>query len=465
MSNDIDQLKKAYVILKEKLKKLQMNLNPKKCEILSENQNDLIVDEEENITLYSKTQTKYLGQIINSRGEPMEIIKTSELKRISSTINNTTSMLSRRARIKIYKTYIRCKYQHLIPLIATTDNLLISWKNIRKNIFNDTLVGNTLPREAAVLMEISYYNIIVKPTLKLLNNISLRTNDNFQVNTQIVFIKKAIKNIFKTWLQAEPNLTTKMKEMIDDFISKNILHSLEEFNKAIYTEAAIRLFKNGNPPENVTKLAKLKLPRLIELLSNAPHHIIEQMVRSNTKGNPHPTETMYAKEKILSYLLLDNILNINELQIPKPDKEKIHELIEYQQIFDLKIEIIVSKIIEKVQNETEEFTNELLETNSEINDDKKEIIWPKTLENIILRVRNNIGNKTKQIWLIFETAIEKAIQLQKKKQRERKEKNKVGRPKKNSNTNEKNKKDKNAAAFMENFLKKHDKSEMDLDPQ
>ena len=61
MSNDIDQLKKAYVILKEKLKKLQMNLNPKKCEILSENQNDLIVDEEENITLYSKTQTKYLG--------------------------------------------------------------------------------------------------------------------------------------------------------------------------------------------------------------------------------------------------------------------------------------------------------------------------------------------------------------------------------------------------------------------
>ena len=222
-------------------------------------------------------------------------------------------------------------------------------------------------------MEISYYNIIVKPTLKLLNNISLRTN-NFQVNTQIEFIKKAIRNIFKTWLQVEPNLTTKMKEMIDDFISKNILHSQEEFNKAIYTEAAIRLFKNGNPPENVTKLAKLKLPRLIELLSNAPHHIIEQMVHSNIKGNPHPTEIMYAKEKILSYLLIDNILNISELQIPKPDKEKINELIEYQQIFDLKIEIIVSKIMEGIQNKTEELTNEILETNSEINGDKKEII-------------------------------------------------------------------------------------------
>ena len=54
--------------------------------------------------------------------------------------------------------------------------------------------------------------------------------------------------------------------MIDDFISKNILHKQEEFNKAIYTEAAIRLFKNGNPPENVTKLAKLKLPKLIDTI-------------------------------------------------------------------------------------------------------------------------------------------------------------------------------------------------------
>ena len=50
-------------------------------------------------------------------------------------------------------------------------------------------------------------------------------------------------------------------------------------------------------------------------------------------------------------------------------------------------------------------------------------------------------------------------------QREREQKHKVRMPKKNSNTNEKNKKDKNAAAFMENFLKKHDESEMDLDPQ
>ena len=96
------------------------------------------------------------------------------------------------------------------------------------------------------------------------------------------------------------------------------------------------------------------------------------MVRSNIKGNSHPQEIIYAKEKILSYLLIDNIININQPQIPKPDKEKINELIEYQQIFDMKIEIIVSKIIEKIQNKTEELTYELLESNSEIKDEKKE---------------------------------------------------------------------------------------------
>ena len=137
----------------------------------------------------------------------MEIIKIWELKHISSTINNKTSMLSRRAWIKIYRAYIRCKYRHLIPLIATTDNLLNSWKNIKKNIFNNTLLGSTLPREATVLMEISYFNIIAKPTLKLLNNISLRTNNNFQVNTQIEFLKKAIRNIFKTWLQVHQEIS------------------------------------------------------------------------------------------------------------------------------------------------------------------------------------------------------------------------------------------------------------------
>ena len=54
------------------------------------------------------------------------------------------------------------------------------------------------------------------------------------------------------------------------------------------------------------------------------------MVHSYRKGNPHETEIKYAKEKILTYLLLDTILDIKEFQIPKPDEENINDIIEYQ---------------------------------------------------------------------------------------------------------------------------------------
>ena len=116
-----------------------------------------------------------------------------------------------------------------------------------------------------------------------------------------------------------------------------------------------------------------------------------------------------------------------------------------------------------MENKTEEFTNELLETNSEINDDKKEIIWPKTLENIILRVKNNIGNKTNMDH--FWNSHRKSHPTPKKETKRKKGEKQSWKAKKNCNTNEKDKKDKNAAVFMENFFKKKDENKMDLDPK
>jgi len=88
-------------------------------------------------------------------------------------------MINRRARIKIYTIYIKNKFTHLIPLIAISDKLQESWTNIRKNLFTDALLANTLPREASALKGISFFYIIIKPFLKLMDKVSLRTfNDN-----------------------------------------------------------------------------------------------------------------------------------------------------------------------------------------------------------------------------------------------------------------------------------------------
>ena len=98
-----------------------MTLNAKKCELISDNSEDKIIDSKEQITLTTIPQAKYLGQAINCQGEPVNPITTNNIQQISAIINNTNSMLTRRGRIKIYTIYIKSKYQHLIPLIATSD--------------------------------------------------------------------------------------------------------------------------------------------------------------------------------------------------------------------------------------------------------------------------------------------------------------------------------------------------------
>ena len=197
MSNNLFDLKKTFQYLKSNINSLNMKLNIKKCELLSNNPEDQIVDEQSGEIIQSKLTAKYLGQFINPKGEAADIIKISDIKRISSIINNTTSMLSRRSRIKIYTIYIRSKISHLIPLIAVSDKLEDTWINIRKNIFSDILLANTLPREAAALLGISFFDIIIKPFLKLLENISQRSF-NDKTNMQLIFMNSACKKIIKT---------------------------------------------------------------------------------------------------------------------------------------------------------------------------------------------------------------------------------------------------------------------------
>ena len=60
------------------------------------------------------------------------------------------------------------KINHIIPLISINGNLETIWKEIRKTIFNNVLFKDTLPKESGTLLGISYYNIIMKPLLKLI---------------------------------------------------------------------------------------------------------------------------------------------------------------------------------------------------------------------------------------------------------------------------------------------------------
>jgi len=67
------------------------------------------------------------------------------------------------SKIRIFKTYLISKINHLLPIIVLTGNLETSWKCIRKIIFNNILNRNALPLETAMTMGIGYYNIILDP--------------------------------------------------------------------------------------------------------------------------------------------------------------------------------------------------------------------------------------------------------------------------------------------------------------
>ena len=62
---------------------------------------------------------------------------------------------------------MKAKINHTIPLIALSNGTQESWTNIRAVIFNQIIQRLTLPREAAALIELSFYDTFIKPLLKL----------------------------------------------------------------------------------------------------------------------------------------------------------------------------------------------------------------------------------------------------------------------------------------------------------
>ena len=73
-----------------------------------------------------------------------------------------------------------------------------------------------MPRESTALFKCSYFDIIVKPTMKLINKVPLQ-NDIPKLN----FLTHALKNILKIWLQAEPNLFPEINSKICDMLHNN----------------------------------------------------------------------------------------------------------------------------------------------------------------------------------------------------------------------------------------------------
>ena len=319
---------------------------------------------------------------------------------------------------------MKAKINHIIPLISINGNLETIWKEIRKTILNNVLFKDILPKESGTILGISYFSIIVRPLLKIItkqkqNNI----NDGYTD-----FLYESSKKAFIIWNKVEENNTDEIKKLIRDYIEGNRFISLEEWEAIIYKEAIRRLFRNDKIPESIINKEKLKAPNLINLLSNALKHIIEDFkkkIKRKKEENEEVTNIIF--KIVMKYLLIENLSFKDIKLIKEPDINDTKSLIEYKQIEDLSTYVLV---IEVIDNNTEK-ANKIIEELIDENKNKKfeEIKITREIEQIINDTRNKIMSVGKKAINLMELALEKAENILNK-TNSKKNTKKRGRPKK-----------------------------------
>ena len=443
-SNDIKSIQIAFDKTKELYKNLDLIINGDKCQLLSDNQNDKIIDNEQKININSIDEAKYLGQIINNNGIPDSKISNSQLGPLLNKISKVGT-LTRTAKIKIFKIYMKSKINHLIPLISITGGLKELWKSLRHIIFKYLIEFSTLPRESASAFGLGYYEVILRPVMKLRK----RSKININNADEDELLKEGIKEIMKQWLVSEPKHTDEIKTRIIKNTNNEIEDSFEEFDKLLALESFNRLYKGHEINlEESQKLRIINSPGLIVLISNEPIHELKQRIKLVLKKND---EKEYRKIK--------NILN--KLYTIKEYAETNDDYIEEQikvNTEDIELDCIIKeiKIKEKwktiknrIKDKAEAKLKEIINNNK-----NKENTEVKDVDDMIGFLRKLLSKCDKELIREIEVGIEldnledikEEIKLSNNKKERR---NRPGRPKKEKGMN-------NNQYLIDIFLSKKD---------
>ena len=119
-------------------------------------------------------------------------------------------------------------------------------------------------------MGLSFYDTFIKPLLKLRQRKKKEKNDELTK-----YITRATHKAMITWTKVEPNLRPEIIEQINKDLNGTEEINEQLWKKIVNQQAFIRLFKNNIPEEVKTKINKLKLPNILNLLSKSPLYIIK----------------------------------------------------------------------------------------------------------------------------------------------------------------------------------------------
>ena len=257
-ANSIKDLTETYSLIKASLSKIDLIINPEKCELLSNSKEDYIFDDETGITITTKQNAKYLGLKINNSGIAEQIIEEKVFGQVKSKLNKY-HFLTRLSRIRLFKTYMISKVNHLLPLIALNGHLQESWKYIRRIIFRDILRAQTSPLESMVTLGLGYYNIIIKPILKIIEKFEIFQSHAPRQNFLIEAAKKALTH----WKSLEQKIPKEIDQTIDKLLKGEIWLNSKEMDILNYNNLGEGLFKNSNEIKEIKDARSLKYPNYI----------------------------------------------------------------------------------------------------------------------------------------------------------------------------------------------------------
>ena len=379
-----------------------------------------------------KETVKYLGQQINHKGISEQLIEDKIFGKIKKILFNN-NYLTRFSRIRIFKCYMISKISHLLPLISLNGHLPDCWKCIRRIIFRNILRAQTSPLETAVSLGIGYYNLIIRPLIKLIEKYQAFNNNAEQYK----FLQTATIKAFTYWKNLEQKLPDEVEIKLNRIINNNEWALIEEIDALIYRNISYRLFRNCKNIKQIKDPKALKYPNYIYLLSNASTHEISDTIvsKENSKDQKNKNLKWERYTRLIKMVYASNkfldILN-NEKQSYLLNKGSQSAIIEEVTILELKITNTAIDILNQDNKEIEEIiedTETRIKTEIENNNyGLGDMLNIGKLDELQTSLRNKLSELNKGEARTFDLfwEITEGIETEKKKR----EKPNKGRPKK-----------------------------------
>ena len=179
-------------------------------------------------------------------------------------------------------------------------------------------------------------------------------------------------------------------------------------------------------------MTRAKLPRLLDISSNAPEHLIFETIKQKILNQKNPDKEeieQLISETIAQHIAIYKLIKNEAPNLDKPNQEDLKEILEY----GLKIDLMLEKEIEYIHKKTHELITNIIIINQ--TNRNEEPIIPQELSDLLYNVRNNIIKENKDKWIMLEIILEKISHLQKLNNIKQIRKQ-PGRPKKEPNNNE-----------------------------